>query len=436
VLGAHDIASMIYYTKIHDPVRALDYIQKKLELGSAALGIDERRDIAAEIVARSQKERPPPSLATSEQLPRHSARQRNYLSRRADLEGPLMGDERLVEEDFSSFLREDFLDIPAGTVVLRRRTSHAELYYFLQCVHVKDGQIHRRRMRGALDADTLVADDEQSVVLPSPASEAPAAIVPQALVLDVQPLDIGGGIALSLANALVGGIGSEIGTKVFSLIFGSMASVPAWFGQVYESFVKAVAEAFDKKWKNDIEVDMRTVADEVTLYNHTGNKAQLQQAENLSVRLVNDLEVFGASLVANYLTGAGLQLLVLQQQALIADDPSGYKKAIQDRARRFSEWALKSRETVFADRLSKITAVAPEKVGTTQGWGFEDRATGQKWWYPDIPGAGKSGKPNADREHKSHLANVTAAITATLQPVLSVAAEWRKLMDRPLPPPP
>ncbi|OJT17566.1 hypothetical protein BO221_44135 [Archangium sp. Cb G35] len=424
---------MIYYKKIHDPTRALEYIEKKLESVSEALGVDERRDIAADIVARSTTESPPPSLATSEQHPRHSARQRNYLVRRADIDGPLLGDERLVEEDFASFLREDFLDIPAGTVVLRRRTTHAEFYYFLLCVHVKDGQINRRRMRGGPDVDTVVADDEASVALPSSGSKAPAAIVPREL--DVkQSSDILGDIALELAKALVGGIGKSIGTKVFNLIFGKMASVPAWFGEVYEKFVEAVHEALNEQWKKAIEVEIRTVADLVNLYNTTGNKVQLQEAETLSVRLVNNMEVYGASLVANYLTGAGLQLLVFQQQALIAPEPGGYEKAIKDRAKRFSEWALKSRETVIADRLSKITAVAAEKVGTTQGWGFEDRATGQKWWYPDIPGAGKSGKPNADRAHASHRANVDAAMIETMKPVLGVTAEWRKLIDQPLPP--
>lgn len=412
---------------------AVDYLEKKFE-AIPALDVNERQGIATDLVAqRRQTDAVPPSLATEEQHPRHSKRQRDYLIQRANLESPLLPEERLAEEDFASFLVEDFGDIPAGTVALRRRTTHAELYYFLVCVHVKDGQILRRRQRD--EAEAAVGDDDQSLVLPSPTAEVSAALVPPASVLDAQVFVFGwGDIALELGKALVGGIGDSIGTKVFNSIFGNLSSVPAWFGEIYEKFVAAVSQAFNEKWKKDIEVDIRTVADEVRLYNNTGNRNQLQQAENLSVRMVNDMEIFGHSLVANYLTGAGLHLLVLQQQALVDQNPAGYEAAIKEQARRLSKWALESRVKVFDERMAKITPVKSEKVGQTQGWGFYDNAIGQRWWYPDFPEIGKSGKPNADREHAAHTANVRAATTENLRPVLEVTADWQRLIERPLPP--
>jgi hypothetical protein len=419
---------MIHYSRFHDMATAEDYLEKKFE-AIPAIDTDERRGIATALV--SQTGAVPPSLATEEQLPRHSKRQRNYLVQRASLESPLLSGESLVEEDFASFLVEDFGDIPAGTVGLRRRTTHAELYYFLPCVYVRDGQILRRRP----EADTPAGDDDQSLALPSPADEAPAAIVPPPSVLTAQVTVFGwGSIAIALGQALVGGIGDSIGTKVFNAVFGSLSSVPAWFGEMYEKFVAAVSQAFSENWKKDIEIEIRTVADEVKLYNNTGNRRQLQEAENLSVRLVNNMETFGPSLVANYLTGAGLHLLVLQQQALVDKNPDGYKEAIKAQAHRLSKWAQESRIKVMDDRMAKITPVRSEKVGNSQGWGFYDHAINQRWWYPDIPGAGKSGKPNADREHAAHSANVRAATTENLRPVLEVTAEWQKLIERPLPP--
>jgi hypothetical protein len=422
---------MIHYVEIYDSAAAVDYVDRKLRLVQSGIAVDQRRAIASVVVESLKNEEPAPLLAPPEQLPPASTRQRNYLFQRANLDGPLIENESPVEEDFASFLLADFRGIPAGTVTLRRRTSHAEYYYFLTCVHVKDGQLRRIPMEDMGESDTLVTDDAQMLALPKPGDPIAQAIVPEAI---PEVVYIWGDIALSLANALVGGIGKTIGTKVFDLLFGNMASVPSWFGEMYEKFVKAVYEALNEQWKKQIEVGILTVADEIDLYNKTGNKAQLQEAENLSVQLVQNIETYGPSLVANYVIAAGLQLLVLQQQALVAEDPAGYKRAIEERANRFVKLALTSRTKVIDDRMAKITKVEPRKVGQTQGWGFTDNATGERWWYPDIPGVGKSGKPNADRQHAVQTEKVRGAIDRDLEPVLLITADWLKLVQQPLPP--
>ena len=427
---------MIHYVRIYDPGTAVDYVHGKLELAGTPLASYNRAGAASEIAERVKTGEPAPSLAAPDQLPPHSARKRDYLVQRANIEGPLVDGETPAEDDFASYLLADFRGIPAGTVALRRRTNRAEYYYFLPCFHVRDGQIHRVRTGGtgaAADGDTALPEDDRIPAPPKP-GEAARAVVPAGPAALPEGFTIWGELALSLANALVGGIGDAIGTRVFDLLFGKLASVPSWFGEMYEKFVKAVYEAFNDQWKKQIEVEIRTVADEVDLYNRTGNKAQLQQAENLSVRLVQDIQVFGPSLVANYMTAAGLQLMVLQQQALVAENPAGYMKAIEDRADRFSEWALTSRTTVINGRMAKITKVEPIKSGQTQGWGFQDNASGEKWWYPDIPSVGKSGKPNADRAYAIHIENVNSSINRDLQPVLLITGEWLKLVQQPLPP--
>jgi hypothetical protein len=58
-----------------------------------------------------------------------------------------------------------------------------------------------------------------------------------------------------------------------------------------------------------------------------------------------------------------------------------YKEAIKAQAHKLSKWAQESRIKVMADWMAKITAVASEKVGNTQGWVY-DHAVGQRWRYP------------------------------------------------------
>jgi hypothetical protein len=160
------------------------------------------------------------SIATAAQLPALTDQQKIEVKRlsqclleKVDQMSPLLDGEK-VEEDFFSYLTAPFDCFSASTVLLRRKTNLAELYYIVQNV-------------GVTPQGNLVL---QGSALPAP----PTMIL----------RGDSGSFAAKMGKSLAGGLASSIGGAIGGLFWDALfpPGVPGYFDEVYKEISKRLRQ--------------------------------------------------------------------------------------------------------------------------------------------------------------------------------------------------
>lgn len=375
--------------------------------------------------------------ALSDQALRSIEAWKRLALREVERESPLIEGER-IEEDFFSFLADEWAGLPAKVAVLRRRTNLAEIVYFFECQKVSKRGLKARapkRVKGGR---------YKFEAIPSGAEGAPS-------------IDI----ARSLGEGLLSGFAGQIGALIFNAIFPP--GVPSYFDAVYQEIRKIVRQEVTANTINIIDGQLNGIKDYVR-NTYTPKRQSKTSRRELFKALapyehdcyVNVLGPLRGAAFAKpgfpvFMVGAGTLLAINQEQALVdpaVRDPkkSSYAETIRLNAKEFADFADDTYKQIRADRDAAVKLVPGSKgshavgtcdVITTKGWFWKDEVTGKSSkLFTEYKYKGKwhTGKEEAVADRKKYLAGVLKKLDTDLGKPGSTAAKWRKLVDRPLPP--
>jgi hypothetical protein len=307
------------------------------------------------------------------------------------VESPLVDGEEVVEDAFT-YLKEPFVDCPAGTGALHRRTNMADLFYIFDNVVIDNGK--------------LVYPQEEVPELP--------AVVPRvAAGLD---FDIGK-LVKELLGKAAGAGGGAIGSLVFKLVMKEI------FGQEDDTakFVSAVQKVVREEIVSD-RIDLINGRIEGTLLFMTNDYQERKKRADLSkvhdreellhvldqyserfygeVMGVLEQDSYARKGLKSYQIAASMHLILTQEQALV--DPksmnpkqSGFAQTLSRNARHYREHVEGTFDGMVNERLAKIGSM--EAVDTRcYKWGCKSEKVGWAWFDSEA----HEGRTFRDDAHK------------------------------------
>jgi len=376
-----------------------------------------------------------PSLTAAEEAKINAAKACAMKALNEDY--PLLRGEEVVEE-FFSYLSKPFEGAYKGTAVLCQRTNFAFIYFIFDDTMIIDGKVKR--------IDPLK-------VLPVVKHEPPKA---NALIA---------GFALSLAQGLISGIGSQIGALICKEIFKAMgidffqstedimkqivhqevtsAEINIINGQINgtSSWIKNVYSPLKDAYLKDHDINK---------WNEMHNEL-LHFADDLCTQAVGVLEQdqFSKAGFPVYIIGVGVYFSLYQELALIDPDPknSSYAQSIKqlaqekfNNATRFYNAIIVDRKAMFTMKTGKICSSCSGYPVCNYFWYWEDSYTKQREEFDYNPNNDKDGGNKSYDNAKSNCqASYNAAMNAALVQLNTdlgdpnnVLPAWQKLIQQPL----
>lgn len=349
--------------------------------------------------------------------------------------------QEVVEEERFTYLEMPFENFPKYTGVLICRTDQAE-YCLITVGHLfRPYQVRRElKCHGAI----FYQAPEIQVIIP------------------------GKDIAKSMVEALLGGIGGEIGVLIFNAIFPP--GIPSYFNEVNKLIEEIVKKELTQNTIGEINGQINGMKDWVAITYTNAKKSGLSK-EKLTQLLQPKESMITIYLVAVlmekryaetgltvFMIGAGMHLSILQELALIdpnAASPteSHYAKSLQQYGKRYADHAKPTMENILQARADKIQTKSYMYSPPTSGairvtnchYWFEDLVTGcksQNWLNTITPGLSKGGatESNKDAEKQRNEAfekykkEKHIQLVKDMEDPVVTANEWLKLVDRPIPP--
>jgi hypothetical protein len=371
---------------------------------------------------------------TPEQEAAIDARQRCAL---ANLwrQSPLVEGET-VQEDFFTFLKEPFDNLPAKTAVLRRTTNAAEIYYIFDDVMIENGELNFI---------------ERAALLPEPE-------MAMAMAFDADSVKK---LAKKLGGGLLDGIMGTIGGMIFEAIFPP--GVPDYFGEVLKEIRNIVGEELTRSTVDTINGRINGV---VAWSNNTYRPRKQSgvsrkelarmlepQVNLLYTEAVNTLMEprYAKAGLSVFGIAAGVHLALIQEQALV--DPlqsqpnqSSYAITVKLNAQRYHEHAVATYKDIWTKRENAITVKQDRTVIQDPGSPYIDTKDRYAWydsatdtygrWHDDFTDKDKkfhSGRAGAEADRNSRVSSVRSGLVTELGDPEGTASLWARLVQQPIP---
>ncbi|MGC5703035.1 hypothetical protein J4P02_22780 [Pseudomonas sp. NFXW11] len=332
----------------------------------------------------------------------------------------------IIEEDFFSYLIEQFGDLPVNTPILRRKTNYSNHCYIFSDLQLNGGGLEL----------LSPAFPEDTVEIQLNASSDKAAT----------------NIAQSLGNGLVSGFGGKIGALMFDSIFPP--GVPNYFDQVYEQIKKIVnqevtANTIDQingringmqAWAKNTYAPrkMQGIASRKSLFDDVTPYVNLLYTEAVQTLMLPRYAKPGFSV---FMVAAGAHLALLQEQALVDPDhtnpdESSFATSVKLNAQQYSDHAGNIFIELIDDRNSKVTLKCEESYECNGNMCITKRFY---FWHDDVTGEsgkrfrGKDAKEDAQSDLDNHVRDVMGALLMTLGFPQTTIWNWKRLTQTPIP---
>ncbi|WP_165679315.1 hypothetical protein [Metapseudomonas otitidis] len=339
-------------------------------------------------------------------------------------EFPLIEGE-IVEEDFFSYLIEEFGDLPVNTPVLRRKTNYSNHCYIFSELQLNNGDLEL--------LPPVFSGDKVEVRFNASGDKAATSI------------------AQSLGTGLVSGFGGKIGALMFDSIFPS--GVPNYFDQVYEQIKKIVdqevtANTIDQingringmqAWaKNSYAPRKMAGTSRKNLFDDVTPYVNLLYTDAVQTLMLPRYAKPGFSV---FMIAAGAHLALLQEQALVDPDhmnpdESSFATSVKLNAQQYSDHAGKTIVELVEDRKRKVTLKCEESFECNVNMCITKRFY---FWHDDVTGEsgkryrGKDAKEDAQSDLDSHANAVGIGLLFTLGFPHITIWEWMRLPQTPIP---
>ncbi len=340
---------------------------------------------------------------------------------------PLLKDEEMGEKGyFASYLVDDFLDYPKGTVAVRRKSSFGELVFISPDFVVQQVEIVTARARPQA---------------PEP-MDASAFAIPW------------GTLALNLAKSLASTLGSQIGGAIFAEFFPP--TVPSYFDEVYKQFERIVQGVIDEVKRRELSGKVASIQDKMATYNvikkdpskFKESQDILSAVWNDSVQVTNELKAFPEIGLALFVIAGTLHLAILQERALTDQshaDPnnSPWAEELIRKANEFAPFAVENRNKIISTRANAISQVKfvqksdyipPAGPVDASYWVWQDTFVGEVHKYPKRQGCcDPDPESTAHNDRQARWDSTVGVMTTELSAVIPSAEEWRKVSANPIP---
>ncbi|XP_033101717.1 uncharacterized protein LOC117104911 [Anneissia japonica] len=277
-------------------------------------------------------------------------------------------------------------------------------------------------------------------------------------------------IAGQLALALLKGIASQIGAKIFNSIFPD-SGLPDYFDEVYKEIAKIVAKQIEQNTINEINGQINGMQSWVrnvyTPRKDSGASKQelfdmIQENEyDIAVHMVAVLQddAYAEPGLGVFVIAAGMHLTLLQELALVdpnVSDPSlsSYAVSVQKYAEEYAAFADATFDLVEEKRTDNTTITEVEFTSnsikpptsplldiyffskwTDQHLGktYDDATVllqSQTW----TNGTSVEMEERSKKARSDHIQQVKEDLVTSLHDPKGVANLWRQLMEQPIPP--
>jgi hypothetical protein len=349
------------------------------------------------------------------------------LERAINLAYPPLAAETLDPDGvFTSFLSADYLDYPAGTVAVRRRSSFGELVFI-------DTQFVVR--------ETIITD-----ITPPVSVE----LTPQA--------DVGaiawGALAAEIGKSLLRPVATEIGSAIFAKLFPP--GVPAYFDQVYKEFENIVQGVINENKRRELNGRVNAVQDGMITYNTIkGDQAKYEESQrilstiwNESRTITSELKEFPEIGLGLFVVAGGLHLAIVQEKAITDRDhknpnDSPWADDLIRKSAEFAPFAIENRHRIINTRANAISLVKFVEQTTyipgggpvdSSYWFWQDTFVGDSHRYPKRRGCcDPDPQETANNDRQSRWDNTVGAMTNVLAAVEPTANDWKKVGADPIP---
>lgn len=331
----------------------------------------------------------------------------------------------IIEEDFFSYLIEQFGDLPVNTPVLWRKTNYSNHCYIFSDLQLNSGDL------GLLPP--VFPEDTVGIQLNAFSDK------------------MSTNIAQSLGTGLVSGFSGKIGALMFASIFPP--GVPNYFDQVYEQIKKIVnqevtANTIDQingringtqAWeKNSYAPRKMAGTSRKNLFDDVTPYVNLLYTEAVQTLMLPRYAKPGFSV---FMIAAGVHLALLQEQALVDPDhtnPDGssFATSVKLNAQQYSDHAGKTFAELLEDRKSKVTLKCEESYECNVNMCITKRFY---FWHDDVTGEsgerhrGKDAKDDALSDLDRHVYAVITGLNFSLGTPQTTIWNWMRLTQTPIP---
>jgi hypothetical protein len=347
------------------------------------------------------------------------------LERAINLAYPLLAGETMDADGvFSSFLSADYLDYPAGTVAVRRRSSFGELFFIDTNFVVQESDI--------IDITPPVSVD----LIPPGATTAWSAL------------------AAEIGKSLLRPLAKEIGSAIFAKLFPP--GVPSYFDQVYKEFENIIHGVINENKRRELSGRVNSVQDGMVTYNtikrdpakYEESQRILSTIWNESRTITNELKEFPEIGLGLFVVAGGLHLAIVQEKAITDKDHknpnnSPWAEDLIRKAEEFAPFAIENRNRIINTRASAISAVqfVEETRYIPVGgpvdysyWFWRDTFVGGYYKYPKRQGCcDPDPLQTANNDRQSRWDSTVGAMTNVLAAVVPTANDWKKVGASPIP---
>ncbi len=349
------------------------------------------------------------------------------LEQAINLSYPLLAGETLDPDGvFTSFLSSDFLDYPAGTVALRRRTSFGEFV-------VIDTQFTAR--------EGIITDSTPALPIELAPGAGPGVLA-------------WGALAATIGKSLLAPLAKEIGGAIFAKLFPP--GVPPYFDQVYKEFENIVQGVINENKRRELSGRVSAVQDGMITYNTIKkDPAKFEESQRLLSTLWNESRVLTSELkefpeigLGLFVVAGGLHLAILQERAITDKDhknpnQSPWAADLIRKAAEFAPFAIENRNRIINTRATAIspvkfvqqtTYIPPAGPVDSSYWFWQDAFVGGQYRYPKRRGCcDPDPEQTARNERQSRWDNTVGAMTRVLEAVEPTANDWKRVGANPIP---
>jgi hypothetical protein len=348
------------------------------------------------------------------------------IERAINLAYPLLAGEALDADGiFSSYLSADYLDYPAGTVAVRRRSSFGELVFI-------DTQFVVR--------ETVITDTTPPVSVE---------LAPQAGAATAW-----GALAAEIGKSLLRSVAKEIGSAIFAKLFPPGA--PAYFDQVYKEFENIVQGVINENKRRELSGKVNAVQDGMITYNTIKrDPAKYEESQRILSAIWNDsrsvtseLKEFPEIGLGLFVVAGGLHLAIVQEKAITDRDhkdpnDSPWADDLIRKAEEFAPFAIENRNRIINTRANAIspvqfvqetTYVPPAGPIDSSYWFWRDTFVGGYYKYPKRKGCcDPDPLTTANNDRQSRWDSTVGVMTNVLAAVVPTADDWKKVGANPIP---
>ena len=347
---------------------------------------------------------------------------------------PLEKDEKIIS-DTSAYLEKGWKQFKANTVVLKRVTNKASIFFVYEHLFIENGLLVDKSEN---NTDLSISFDPTSLNWATGAHE----------------------LAKGLAS-LAPPPFNALGAGLIGLIFPNDNALN--WETIYTEIRQIITEALNQHTLHTTNTKISGIINWLNFqYNALKNDPEYprEKLQNQLMLRDNELTTDVVSLLmdpdyryggfANFLVAAGVHLGILQEQALISghEDPreSGFAKSVKLTSERYIRNINDVVAGLITRRLGKVSGLQIERkhychnggCGSTYHYYFTDSVTGYR--SPNIGSHGikskleRDYKDEANKRRNQYIDSIRPGITNELQgKAFPVRDEWQKLVENPIP---